>query len=427
MRKKTIASRCLIALIMMVKCILKTMTWNLISMRTTLKKILLMRLMGLTTYRLLQITRQLQISKELDSSASNLNVTPTVAYPASDTNKIFDGEKSTVQVEVPATPPRVFWHPSDLSVRPVIPAKKSDRTLDAVTSVPFGALPAADFAKMPKQKLDSICNKIVSIIAGNTTIAEKQKCDLSILRQSKASALRAQLASLIGLLIRHSTDISDELANSGMLGALTDGLRDRQEKVRRFSMAALGELLLYISTQNEQGREGNLLESPSKENRQTSGWQVPSSVITLVASLLRHGEDDITQLYALRTIENISSHGGYWATRFSSHDVISSLSYIFRLLESKRVRGLQLHHVWSVRFNLPTIQRVVDKIQLKDIASSLTKVGSLMYAMMCTRPDIAHAVGVVSRYMSNPGREHCKAVKWILRYLMVVLKNPYVS
>jgi hypothetical protein len=33
-------------------------------------------------------------------------------------------------------------------------------------------------------------------------------------------------------------------------------------------------------------------------------------------------------------------------------------------------------------------------------------VGSLMYAMVCTRPDIAHAVGVLSRYMSKPGKEH---------------------
>jgi hypothetical protein len=44
-------------------------------------------------------------------------------------------------------------------------------------------------------------------------------------------------------------------------------------------------------------------------------------------------------------------------------------------------------------------------------------IGSLMYAMVCTRPDIAHAVGVVRRYMNNPGKEHCEAVKWILRYL----------
>ncbi|KAE8686785.1 cytochrome c bioproteinsis protein CCS1 [Hibiscus syriacus] len=33
-------------------------------------------------------------------------------------------------------------------------------------------------------------------------------------------------------------------------------------------------------------------------------------------------------------------------------------------------------------------------------------VGSLMFAMICTRPDIAQAVGVVSRYMANPGKEH---------------------
>ncbi|RVW66917.1 Retrovirus-related Pol polyprotein from transposon TNT 1-94 [Vitis vinifera] len=33
-------------------------------------------------------------------------------------------------------------------------------------------------------------------------------------------------------------------------------------------------------------------------------------------------------------------------------------------------------------------------------------VGSLMYAMVCTRPDIAHAVRVVSKFLSNPGKEH---------------------
>ena len=44
-------------------------------------------------------------------------------------------------------------------------------------------------------------------------------------------------------------------------------------------------------------------------------------------------------------------------------------------------------------------------------------VGSLMYAMLCTRPDICYAVGVVSRYQSDPGEEHYIAVKHILKYL----------
>nr|GEX33554.1 retrovirus-related Pol polyprotein from transposon TNT 1-94 [Tanacetum cinerariifolium] len=44
-------------------------------------------------------------------------------------------------------------------------------------------------------------------------------------------------------------------------------------------------------------------------------------------------------------------------------------------------------------------------------------VGSLMYVMVCIRPDLAHAVSVVSRYMHNPGKLHWEAVKCILRYL----------
>ena len=37
-------------------------------------------------------------------------------------------------------------------------------------------------------------------------------------------------------------------------------------------------------------------------------------------------------------------------------------------------------------------------------------IGSLMYAMVCTRPDIAHVVGVVSRFMSKPGKQHWEVV-----------------
>jgi hypothetical protein len=40
-----------------------------------------------------------------------------------------------------------------------------------------------------------------------------------------------------------------------------------------------------------------------------------------------------------------------------------------------------------------------------------------MYAMVCTRLDIAHVVGVLSRYMSKPGKEHWTTVKRVFRYL----------
>ena len=44
-------------------------------------------------------------------------------------------------------------------------------------------------------------------------------------------------------------------------------------------------------------------------------------------------------------------------------------------------------------------------------------VGSLMYAVLCTRPDICYVVGIVSRYQSDLGEEHWIAVKHILKYL----------
>ncbi|RWR92156.1 Gag-protease-integrase-RT-RNaseH polyprotein [Cinnamomum micranthum f. kanehirae] len=44
-------------------------------------------------------------------------------------------------------------------------------------------------------------------------------------------------------------------------------------------------------------------------------------------------------------------------------------------------------------------------------------VGSLMYAQVCTKPDISHAVGMLGRFQSNPGIAHWKAAKKVLRYL----------
>ena len=44
-------------------------------------------------------------------------------------------------------------------------------------------------------------------------------------------------------------------------------------------------------------------------------------------------------------------------------------------------------------------------------------IGSLMFAMVCSRPDIAYALGVLCRFMSNPGPLHWKAGMRILAYL----------
>ncbi|GJZ90347.1 hypothetical protein Tco_0662274 [Tanacetum coccineum] len=52
----------------------------------------------------------------------------------------------------------------------------------------------------------------------------------------------------------------------------------------------------------------------------------------------------------------------------------------------------------------PSSKKNIEKM---DRVSYTSAVGSLMYAMVCTRPDLAHAIGVVSRFLSNPGAVSC--------------------
>ena len=44
-------------------------------------------------------------------------------------------------------------------------------------------------------------------------------------------------------------------------------------------------------------------------------------------------------------------------------------------------------------------------------------IGSLMYLMLCTRPDIAFAVGALSRYNNSPKESHMDAAKHLLHYV----------
>ena len=59
---------------------------------------------------------------------------------------------------------------------------------------------------------------------------------------------------------------------------------------------------------------------------------------------------------------------------------------------------------FTTHFKLSTKQNPSTAKEMEDMSRVLyaSAIGSLMYAMVCTRLDIAHAVGVVSRFLSNP-------------------------
>ena len=93
---------------------------------------------------------------------------------------------------------------------------------------------------------------------------------------------------------------------------------------------------------------------------------------------------------------------------------ISQAAYVekvlkrFNMSDAKHVNVPLGDHFKLLKAQAPTTK---DKKVLISEVSYASVVRSLMYAIVCTRPDIAQAVGVVSRYMSNPEKEHWRAVK----------------
>jgi hypothetical protein len=99
---------------------------------------------------------------------------------------------------------------------------------------------------------------------------------------------------------------------------------------------------------------------------------------------------------------------------------LSQGEYMEKVLERFRMQNAKpVSTPLAIHFKLTKemCSKTLKEIEYTSRVPYSLAVGSLMYAMVCTRPNIAHAVGVVSRYMNNPNKEHWEAVKWILRYL----------
>ncbi|KAJ9544958.1 LOW QUALITY PROTEIN: hypothetical protein OSB04_024665 [Centaurea solstitialis] len=86
----------------------------------------------------------------------------------------------------------------------------------------------------------------------------------------------------------------------------------------------------------------------------------------------------------------------------------------FRMDESKKGFIPMQHGIVLSKTQCPVSSEDQDKMKSVPYASAI---GSIMYAMLCTRPDVAYSVSVTSRYQQNPGEPHWVAVKNILKYL----------
>ena len=96
---------------------------------------------------------------------------------------------------------------------------------------------------------------------------------LKLMKNVKSPHLKIRLCSIIGQLIRHSTVIGNEVAESGLAMILCEVLKDKNEKVRRKAVASLGEFLFYAATQLD-------------DEQVEAVWEIPAGAVAMLVKCL---------------------------------------------------------------------------------------------------------------------------------------------
>ena len=86
----------------------------------------------------------------------------------------------------------------------------------------------------------------------------------------------------------------------------------------------------------------------------------------------------------------------------------------FSVQDSKRGYLPMSHGITLSKSQCPNTKDEQEQMSMIPYASAI---GSIMYAMLCNRPDVSFSLSIMSRYQSDPGESHWTAVKNILKYL----------
>jgi ATP-binding cassette subfamily B (MDR/TAP) protein 1 len=90
---------------------------------------------------------------------------------------------------------------------------------------------------------------------------------------------------------------------------------------------------------------------------------------------------------------------------------------ILHKFNMKECKPIKVHIPIGVNLSTKKCPKTLEVEEDVCLVHYASVVGSLMYAMVCTRPDIAHVLGFLSIYMSKPGKEHWTTVKRVFKYL----------
>ena len=107
----------------------------------------------------------------------------------------------------------------------------------------------------------------------------------------------------------------------------------------------------------------------------------------------------VTKILGMQIIRDRDSKTLY----LSQADYVKKVLARFKREDSKPVTTPLSVHFQLSKSLKPTTDYDLNYMRKIPYSSA---VSGIMYAMVCTRPDLAHGVGVISKFMGNPGKDH---------------------
>ena len=160
----------------------------------------------------------------------------------------------------------------------------------------------------------NVSNRLINSVFMNLLV--------KMLKTVKTPQIRVRVCSAIGLLVRHSTVIENDVAESEVCSQLVEVLmRDKNEKVKRKAVAALGEYMFYAATQLD-------------DDQADPCWEIRDDAINAIIKSLRvdinsntneTSSDETVIFYAVKTLENITAQSNSAGGRFAT---VESTNYL---------------------------------------------------------------------------------------------------
>lgn len=284
--------------------------------------------------------------------------------------------KDAPQSKVPLkTIDQLLIHNSDTAVKPIIGNKDIEKTGELVfnpQNLPFEVWSSEQVAnKIETVEIEGHLHEVYNAMAASGTVNDKlnvlvyfesiilnsnvanrlinsafMNLLIKLLKNVKSPHLKLRLCSILGQLVRHSTVIGNDVAESGLAQILSDVISDKNEKVRRKAVASLGEFMFYAATQLD-------------DEQADPVWNLNANAIKSLVKALHQGEDEIVRFYACKTIENITAQSITAGCNFATLEVATLLLNIYHTQQNDSFRtsaAVSVSHICKLNTTLfPTI------------------------------------------------------------------------